>query len=180
MQDYSDQNFTYSGKLYTFNAILYTTGEEQKHTLRNSCISHFAWVNSINDMCLTAELVFEDRYSIVDKYFDVPMAYCGIFFCENKHYMYGSITVTKISDTQVFSHQFIVNDIKILKREHHVITYKLNLISVNWFRAAANVTYSNYDKDPEPVLTIAKNLIVKNGLAVDVDSFNTNPSNVKI
>lgn len=183
MQDFSDNFFLYDGKKYIFNASIYTypeSKEELNFGLRNSNIVEFEYVNEFNKLFLEGSLVYQDNYGIIDKFLEKSIVYVNIVFAEMQQKFDGSITIEKQSDTHKFIHNFIVNGIKIIKRENHIITYKLSLVSVNWLKCINNISFSNYNTQPQPIFDIVKSMLSTNGLNIDKNTFETVKSPVKI
>lgn len=183
MQDFSDNFILYNGKKYFFNAQIYShsdSSEQLNHGLRNSNILQFEYVNEFNKLFLEGSLTYQDNYGILDKYLEKSLVYVQVLFIEMVQKFDGQITIEKQSETQRFIHKFIVNGIKIVKRENHIITYNLSLVSANWLKCAKTVNFSNYDKDPMPIFDIVKAMLNTNDLNIDKNTFESVLSPVKI
>lgn len=183
MQDFSDNYFLYNGNKYLFNAAIYANSndkEELSFSLRNSNIIEFDYVNEFNKLCLEGSLTYQDNYGIIDKFIEKPIVYVNIIFAQMVQKFDGSITIEKQSDTNRFIHDFIVNGIKILKRENHIITYKLSLVSKNWLKCIQNINFSNYNREPEPIFDLVKSMLSLNDLAIDTNTFQTVSSPVRL
>lgn len=181
MQDFSDQTFTYSGTKYTFKASLYTNESPTfQHALKNQNVLRFEYVNEFNRLYLEGQLVYKDDHGVVDKYLNKQYAYCSVYFVVNDQKTDGQITVETLSKTQVFSHQFLVNGIKILERVGHSVTYSISLVSVNWMKCIASFNYSNYGKDSESVTDIICRALASCKLKTNWRSFRDNRSGVRI
>jgi hypothetical protein len=69
---FSSQNYKYAGKTYTFIAYLHTNNGDNStdgNYLNNEDIVSFQYVNEFNKLYLTGEMIYIDKYSIVDKFF---------------------------------------------------------------------------------------------------------------
>ena len=183
MQDFSDNFFLYDGKKYFFSAVIYTYTEDTEELnfgLRNSNIVQFEYVNEFNKLFLEGSLTYQDNYGIIDKFLEKSIIYVGVVFARMEQEFDGEITIEKVSDVHKFTHTFIVNGIKIIKRENHIITYKLSLLSVNWIKCIKNISYSNYQYEPQPIFDIIKSMLSINELNVDKDTFESVSSPVKL
>ena len=63
---------------------------------------------------------------------------------------------------------------------NNVISYKMTLVSCNWFNCTATLTYSNYDKPPETTVELIKKMLTLNELNIDADTFGKVKSEVKL
>lgn len=63
-----------------------------------------------------------------------------------------------------FMHRFIVNSLKIVKREGTVITYSIDVVSCNWYNCISNYAFSNNKEDPQPIFDILNTCLTNVGL----------------
>lgn len=183
MQDFSDNFFQYNGNRYLFHASIYSftkDTEELNFGLRNSNILEFEYVNEFNKLFLEGSITYQDNFGVIDKFLEQSIIYVNIEFVQIIQEFDGDITIEKQSDTEKFFHTFIVNGIKILKRENHNITYKLSLVSANWLKCSHTINFSNYKREPEPIFDIIKSMLSINDLRIDKDSFQSVISPVKL
>lgn len=67
-----------------------------------------------------------------------------------------------------------------LSRVGYTVKYKLDIISKNWFNCAAQLNFTNYGKDPEPVFDIFKACLVQQGLKINQKMFDKVKTEVKL
>lgn len=187
--------FMYNGRWYTFTANIFnlTTKENGKvvhEELDNQHIEQFSYVNEINSLYLTGELIYHDINGTISKYI-------------NKNYNHLTVVCSQLVMEQVgngsglmgqlqklinfmknvsanmsaaFQHTFIIENIEIMNRKENVITYRLKLISENWYKLIGKLEFSNYDKesnaDEKNVFFILKTLFEQAGLETDEKTFN--------
>ena len=184
MKGIANNIFSYSSKSYTLNVTLYTSTNQPDKDLNIALdaadIEEVVYEGKFNDLLLKGYVIYTDRYAMVDKMFNQHFAFVDIMFALNKRKNDNDVGANDIDDDNKFQHKFIASDIKILSRSGTIIKYQIDFISANWFKCAANMQYSNYGKEPEPLLEIVKNCIVKCGLAIDEQMFSKVKSQVKL
>lgn len=182
MTNPSNTSFDYAGQRYTFVATLYTHTEDEDYevSLDNDLVQYFEYQNALNRLMLEGSIVYVDRYGKVDSFLDKQFAHCQIIFNEVEQKFDGNITIEKQSDTFKFIHQFIVNNIEVLKRNGTEITYKIHLVSSNWYKLAATVDYTNYQQEPMTTFDILKACLAANDLLINKDMFELVTSEVKL
>lgn len=175
--DYSSNIFEYSNRSYTCMVTLYTREQDPSNELRMACdgsdIEEIVYEGKFNDLVLTGHITYVDKYANVDKMINQHYCYCEILFALNKNGVDNSVNHISIDENNRFVHQFIVNGIKVIAREASIVKYQIDIVSVNWFKCIANVQYSNYGKNPEPLFDIVKNCISQNQLTIDDETFNS-------
>lgn len=177
--DFLGQGFKYSGKEYVFQCGL--EGSNGKSVGFDSQeVQLFTYESKLNSLCIHAKLVYTDKYGMVDRVLDDELPICNVFFVRNEPVSDSRFTVRKLSDTEIFKHRFLVDGVRILNRISTRITYEFSLVSENWFKCVKNVSYSNYNKDPEPVFDILKACLVKNELTVDPSTFDQVKTDSKV
>lgn len=187
-KDYSKQYFKYSGKEYFFESFLYIKVVDSNKldkndliiSIDNNDIESFIYENKLNNLYLTGKIIFTDRYGMTDRFLEKQFSYCEIFFAKNKVKEDKSIIMSKLDDSEFFHHVFLIDNVKIITRLETSIKYEINLISVNFLKCAANVIYSNYDKEPEQIFDIVKKCIINSNLQIHKESFDMVKSDVKI
>ena len=97
--------------------------------------------------------------------------YCELLFAEHKKKNDSTIDMGDIDDKKKILHNFIVSNIKVIARNGSLLKYSIELVSMNWFKCAANFSYSNYGKTPEPLFDIVKNCFSSSMLAIDPETF---------
>ena len=182
MQDFSNQSFVYSGQKYTLSFTLYVNSAKHfaTHSLNNEDILSFEYTNALNQLCLTGTLTYTDRYGIVDKYLEKQFPYLKVLFAETDREIENDITTEKLSPTNRLQHDFFITKIEILDRQDNIISYKLHLMSVNWFKLIANISYSNYGKRPETIIDLIKTAFALCNLNVGKETFDKVKTDVKI
>ena len=175
MNNYSNNIFKYSNKKYTFFANLFTGEDDDdlKVSLDMADVEEFIYENALNELCLRGHLIYTDKYAQVDKFLNQHFAYCSIIFCENKQKNDSGVVIEQLDDERKFIHTFIITGIQVISRAQSIIKYRINLVSNNWFKCAANVYYSNYNRPKETVFDILKSCISRNQLTVDDETFGT-------
>lgn len=182
MQDFSNQSFVYSGQKYTLSFTLFTNSAKHfsTHSLNNEDILQFEYTNSVNGLYLYGSIDYTDRYGIVDKYLEKQFPYCRILFSETEKQIENDIETEKLSETNRLQHDFFISRIEIRDRQNNIITYRLHLVSVNWFKLIGNISYTNYSKRPETIIELIKTALALNGLDVDKETFDKVKTDVKI
>lgn len=181
-QEFSDESFVYSGQKYTLGVVLFNNSErfKQLHALNNSNIESLEIVNEANCLYLTGEMIYIDQYGIVDKYYEKQFTWLAVQFGEVQEQKLEDVDSAKLDPSNFFSIDFYVTSIELLNRNHNVITYKVSFVSSNWFKAIANISYSNYGKRPETLFDLIKTALQLNELKIDDKSFDEVKTNVKI
>lgn len=178
-----DQSFKYAGKAYTFIAYIHlglTENLTSGIVLNNEDIVSFQYVNEFNQLFLTGELIFIDKYSVLDQFSQQQNVYCTISNIEHEYASDGSFNIKKLSEVYKFQHTFIINSIQILDRSENALTYKLTLIGKNWFNCVSNLTYSTYNTKKTDIFKILQDLIVQSGQLCEKTTFDKIKANVEI
>ena len=183
MQNYSNSTYRFAGRKYTFSAYLHVktspTSSNGKY-LNNEDIIMFEYENTFNELYLKAEMVIIDKYGIVDNFIDKQFAYMTIQHIQHVQQHDGNVNIDMLSRTYKFQHDFLINNIEILDRKGHTFTYKISMVSANWLNCIANISYSNYSKEPVDICDLIKTMLVTNGLKIHKKSFDEIHSNVKL
>lgn len=183
MQDFSNLTFKYGNKKYCFTAELFTliAGEKQtNYVLNNENILSFEYTNALNQLVMDGTLTYLDKYGVIDKYIEKQFAYCQINFNLVDEKYDNQIVVEKLSEDEKFVHTFYMTGIQVLDRKHSEITYKIDLVSVNWFKCISNLSFSNYSSEPQQIFDVIKSMLTLNQLNIDQESFDKVKSSVKI
>lgn len=185
MKDLTNNTFTYAGKKYTLVVMFMLSNSSKKDDIENipldnTLIKKIKISNQFNQLCLKAEIEYQDNYGHIDKVLDKQFSYCSISLVRHNQKVDGKITVDKTSKTDVFQHIFLVENVKIASRQGHTIDYKIDLISMNWINCIENVTYSNYDKPPMEIFDIIKACFAQKELMIDKTTFDEIKSNVNL
>lgn len=181
-QEFSDSSFIYSGQKYTLEVALFNNSEnfKQFHALNNENIESLEIINQANCLYLTGEMIYVDSYGVVDKYYEKQFTWLAVQFGEVQMQKTENVDSSKLDPENFFSIDFYVTSIELLNRNHHVLTYKISFVSSNWFKAIANISYSNYSKRPETLFDLIKVALSLNDLQVDDKSFDEVKTDVKI
>lgn len=180
---FSSQNYKYAGKTYTFIAYLHTNSADNStdgNYLNNEDIVSFQYVNEFNKLYLTGEMIYIDKYSIVDKFFQEQITYCTVSNIEHEYSSDNLFNTKKLSDVYKFQHTFIVDNIQIIERSGNTLTYKFTLIGKNWYNCISNLQYSTYNQKKSDIFDILKSLIIQSGQVCEPITFNNIKANVNI
>lgn len=184
MQSSDNCIFRYNNQAYTVVATLFTNTGDETRDLKAAFdigdIEEIEYETKFNDLMVKGYLIYIDKYAIVDRAFNHHFCYLSLIFALNKKKTDNSTTIENIDEENMFEHIFFVNDIKVIERNAGIIKYKINFISTNWLKCAANLQYSNYGKEPEHIFEIVKNCITQQGLFVDQDSFDRVVADIKL
>lgn len=182
MQDFSNQSFVYSGQKYTLSFTMYVNSAKHfsTHSLNNEDVQMFEYTNAFNQLYLKGTLTYTDRYGIVDKYLEKQYPYLKVLFSETEKEIENDITTEKLSPTNKLQHDFFITNVEILNRQGSIISYRMHLVSVNWFKLIGNITYSNYSKRPETVIDLIKTAFALNNLNVGKETFDKVKTEVKL
>lgn len=163
---FSSQNYKYAGKTYTFMAYVHIGLVENStagNYLNNEDILSFQYTNELNSLYLKGEMIYVDKYSIMDKFFQEQSVYCTITNVQHEYENDNLFKTTKLSDTLKFYHTFIIDKLQIIERSGNTLTYKMSLVGKNWYNCTANLNYSTYNTKKTDIFDILKSLIVQSG-----------------
>ena len=182
MKDYSSYKYNYAGNNYLFATILFTDAFDgrKENVLANENVYMFQYESALNELYLTAELVYVDKFGVVDKYLDQQFVYCKIIHQQYDEKRDGTVTIDIPSETAKLEHDFLVTGIEITNRVGHEITYKLKMVSINWQNCVSNVNYSNYSQDSKDIFSIVKALLVQKELVPNKETFDNIKTSVKL
>lgn len=134
----------------------------------------FEYTNQWNQLVLTGQLVYKDTERNLGKLFRIPHLVVQVQWAENladkktkkdeRGESAGDYWVEKpIKKEDYFNHTFLVNKMELISHDTHtdVTTYRMELISVYWYKLSSMCQYSNYNlKEPEPITKIICRLLV--------------------
>jgi len=100
--------------------------------------------------------------------------------CENSTSKDGQFNVQKMDKVHRFKHTFIISSVKIVARQQSIVQYRIELVSNNWFNCIANISYSNYDKDPQELFSVLKECFALADLKTDDNTFGKIKSSVTL
>lgn len=144
-------------------------------------IEEICYTSALNALIVTGYVICVDKFGMLDRFIEDQQCKCNIMIAEAKKKVDdGQFSDNLPNKKRMFSDSFIVNQIHILERHASFIKYKIDIVSLNWYSCAANIQYSNNDKDPEPIFSIIKTCLKKQDLVVDDASFDNVKSNVKM
>lgn len=162
-------NFSSNGKYYKFSIKLKSYNSSKSFSdpietedLDISNVISFEFVNDINSLLLNGSLVYDDKFGYFNKHLDSVITYIKIDLTE-----YIDFKKNILSQSEKFSHTFLISDVKVVKMSGSHTQYMINLISANILNFLTNVFYSNYNKEKESCLQIAKTLFLKAKLKLD-------------
>lgn len=75
---------------------------------------------------------------------------------------------------------FIVSSIKITARQQSILQYRIEIVSNNWFNCIANISYSNYDKEPQELFSVLRSCFTLADLKTDDNTFDKIKSSVSL
>lgn len=177
--------FRYQGKKYKFVAAI-SDSESHSLGLDPGHVLEFDYVNELNKLCLVGSLTYEDVEGKVINFISKRHVNAIVRIAELEQPSDGPFTIEKEKDGSAFEHIFIVSSIDVLGREEAVITYKLNLISQNYYNLAANIQYSTYASDgPLPILKSLQACLALNNkepieIVCDAESFEMSMDDMKL
>lgn len=158
---YQPLTFNSNGKKYSFIVTMSGITAKTSIILDSNAIVSFEYVNEINKYCITGTLIYVDNSGVIDKFIDDQGVYCNIILSQYIEVTEGNIKILKPSDKpdENFNHRFIVNNIELIQRKNTAITYKLHLVSINWFICSNIISYSTYKNSPKTIFEILKECI---------------------
>ena len=178
---FPSSQFKYVGSRYNFVAVMYADRQpETNYVLNNQFISQFFYTNTLNNLVLEGELDYSDNEGKVINFIQSTFLNIDVGFTKCKENSDGSISIQELDPKFQFKCSFIVDNIEITGRDQNVISYKFHLVSDNWLKCAQTLDFTNYDKDPEPVISVIQACIKQNNLEVDLSSFESTKANVKL
>ena len=173
-----DGIFECFGNKYIFRVELYSNNIERSSLtlqLNAANVKLFRYASSVNQLCMDGEIVYVDINGDVDKFIHKHFCYCKVVLI----HINPDTDYDPIRDSSMW-HLFHVVNIEILNRAGHEITYKLKLVSANWWKCNSNLVFSNYGSKPESIIQLMKKLLVQKKLVVDEDSFSKVVTQVKM
>lgn len=184
MNRQTSNTFKYSNKTYTINVNLFTNTDEPSQKIDISLdpadIEEVMYEGCLNELLITGHVVYTDRYGAVDKMFGQHFGYASILFALNKKKSDNDVQTTSFDENNKFIHNFIISDLKVIDRQTSIIKYKIDLMSMNWFKCIANLRFSNYEKQPQLLFDILKDCISMQGLSINDESFSKVKTYVKL
>ena len=127
---------------------------------------------SLNDLVARGSFVYTDAGGMLDNTLYEPGGLLKIVFSRMDTELDGDLAIVSEFEGGELNADFLVESAGILERQNEVITYKMQFTSINMVDCLKTLDYSNYDKGPEPVLDILKNLASGSaGIDVDEESF---------
>ena len=140
--------------------------------LDNNDIQSFVYTSTLNNLVVTGRLSYLDKYAFIDKMIGQFQLFVSVQFAENFKPSNPTNSLGLPNKDKTLMLDFIVQNIRPVNRLANCIQYDIDLVSINWHKCIANVQFSNYQKDPEPLFDILKQCLVSQDLAIDKDSFN--------
>ena len=175
MINYDSNTFKYSNHTYTVAVNLYTKTTDPNDSIAVSLdavdIDELVYESKLNDLLVQGHIIYTDKYAMVDKLLEQHYCYCDVLFAENKNNSDNNVGMGNLDEEKRFMHSFIISNIKVLARTYSIIKYKIDIISLNWFKCAANISFSNYGGKPQPVFDILKSCMAYSNLAIDDNTF---------
>lgn len=161
-----------ANKRYKLIVYMYSVAPSSEAiTLDNNAITDLRYSNELNSLCMTGSFIYTDNFGVLDKFIDKEFAYCAISIKNLVSNNGNDTKFDKESKTDIFSHVFLVNGIEIFDRQKDVIKYKVTLISQNYIKCIASLSYTNYQDKQEPIIDIIKKMITSAGLKIDKKLF---------
>ena len=159
-----------SGQEYQLQIVVSPRGSAE-FALDTSAIQSLDYQMQLNDLVTRGSIIYTDSNGVFDSMLCQPY---GMLRVEFQHYnteFDGEITASFESEDPGIDSDFLIENISILERHRDVITYKILFTSVHILNCISTVDFSNYGKDPEPVLDILRQIAVKNNIDLDKESF---------
>lgn len=183
MADFSSSTFTYGNTHYEFNvAIGSQINQNINTTLESQYISEFSYTNSINQLCITGNLIYLDKFGKLTQFLAESFPTLVVHFSYNDMAKDGEVCVVdNTQDIKPLDYKFIINNIEILSRNNDHILYNLHLIGFNWYKCITNIKHSTYGikntntgtNAPNNILELIKTGITTSGQKINTENFNT-------
>lgn len=127
---------------------------------------------SLNDLVTRGCLIYTDLGGMLDSSLYEPGGILKIVFSRMLTEVDGDLNITSEFEGGKLDADFLVENAGILERQNEVITYKMMFTSMNIVDCLKIIDYSNYDKGPEPVLDILKQIASgQSNIAIDTNTF---------
>jgi len=173
MRDYSPAIFMDAADQRYQLLATFTPAGGQTIMLDIAQLQQFDYQTSFNDLIVRGSLVYTDAGGMLDSALYQPGGILKVIFSRMEVEHDGEIEIISEFEGGKLDAEFLVESVGILERQYQVITYKIQFTSLNIVDCLKTVDYTNYDKGPEPVLTILKNIASgRAGVAIDEESFN--------
>lgn len=159
-------NFTFKASRKKYNLIVYIKQIEDNYILNLEAkqIQQFQYVNELNQLYPTGELVYVDTVGKMINYINKCNVILDVSMAE---------LIKKTNDKNMFGlededpdkklvQQFLVTNIEILGRDNATITYKLHLIGINYLLLNCPIEYSTYNDKKKSVVQLIHQCLVNN------------------
>lgn len=172
MRDYNSSTFRdAAGQQYQL-LMSFTPSRGNTVMLDIAQLKQLDYQTSLNDLVVRGSFIYTDAGGMLDNALYEPGGLLKIVFSRMDTEFDGDLAVVSEFEGGELNADFLVESAGILERQNEVITYKMQFTSINMIDCLKTLDYSNYDKGPEPVLDILKNLASGcAGMAVDEESF---------
>ena len=165
---FPSNEYKYGGLRYNLLAKLYIEGarEETETGLNTEKILKFEYVNRLNELCLTGTLEYVDDVGRVQNFMNFQYVILDVQHAVmEEEYDGPDIATCKTIPEASFRHEFVVDRFEITDRDENRVTYRLSLVSRNWFACAKTIDYSTYAGPKKPILEILRTCMADQGYA---------------
>lgn len=112
--------------------------------------------SSLNDLVVRGSLVYTDAGGVMDSALYEPGGILKVVFSRIDTQFDGDLAMAEEFEEGQLDASFLVESSGILERQNEIITYKMQFTSLNMVDCLKTIDFTNYGKDPEPVLDILK------------------------
>lgn len=135
-------------------------------------VKQLDYQTSLNDLIVRGTLVYTDVGGLLDGSLYEPGGVLKIIFSRMEMELDDEFTIISEFEGGKLDADFLVENAGILERQDSVITYKISFTSINIIDCLKIVDFSNYDKEPEPILDILKQIVAnQSGINIDSETF---------
>jgi len=171
MSDYSPSTFIdAAGQQYQL-LMSFTPAYGKTVMLDSKMIRQIDYQTSLNDLVVRGSFIYTDAGGLMDSSLYEPGGTLNIIFSRLQTESDGDMNIVSEFEGGKLEADFLVETAGILERQNEIITYKMQFTSINIVDCLKTVDFSNYGKNPEPILDILRSIAVNAGLDVDNDTF---------
>lgn len=179
--------FDYEGVKYVLKVgLTFSDGQETtQFDLLNSNIIDLEIFTCIDKWYVDGFIIYEDTTGRIGRMVGLMDSGCNILFQQIDQQVDGKMINEKMSKTQIFSHNFIVNGVEIVERkDDETIIYCINIAGNEYKNLDNKVDYTSYkgeqqeDDGGENIIKLMKTMLQEYGKLETDTSFENSQSEV--
>ena len=180
---FGNSTFTHNGSRYTVDVrFVYKNGNEERNVVLGTSNILDVEINTVlNRLFTNGFVIYRDINGDVGRMIGIFNNVCMVTMYSYESQINGGVITWIPSQTQKFSHSFIVDNITIVDNDAESITYCIYLTGSEYFKMLNHVSYSDYgNEQKKTVMQIIGEMLTKYGKVEIDDSFTKITSDVKM